>query len=63
MLDRELKPYLIEANSNPCLEVAGTVLGRIIPSLLEQVLRVAVDPLFPPPRQETRSRTGLSNPF
>lgn len=49
MLDDKLNPYLIEANSNPCIEVDGSVLGKVIPSLLENVVRVAIDPIFPPP--------------
>lgn len=49
MLDAKMKPYLIEANSNPCLEVDGSVLSKIIPSLIENVIRVAIDPIFPPP--------------
>ena len=49
MLDDKLNPFLIEANSNPCLEVDGNVLGRVIPRMVENVLRVAVDPIFPPP--------------
>jgi hypothetical protein len=34
MLDDRLDPFLIEANSNPCIEVDGSVLGKVIPSLL-----------------------------
>jgi hypothetical protein len=34
MLDDKLNPFLIEANSNPCIEVDGTVLGRVIPTML-----------------------------
>ena len=34
MLDSKLKPYLIEANSNPCLEVDGTTLSKIIPAMI-----------------------------
>lgn len=34
MVDREYKPWLIEANYNPCLEVNCLVLERIIPALL-----------------------------
>ncbi len=34
MLDDKLNPFLIEANSNPCIAVDGNVLGRIIPSML-----------------------------
>lgn len=49
MLDDKLKAYLIEANSNPCLEVDGNVLGKVIPMMVENVLRVAVDAVFQPP--------------
>lgn len=48
MIDREFKPWLIEANYNPCLEVNCTVLERIIPALLENTFRIGLDPLFPP---------------
>lgn len=44
-----MKPFLIEANSNPCLEVDGSVLGKIIPSMIENTFRIAIDPIFPPP--------------
>lgn len=49
MLDKDLKPLLIEANSNPSLEVDGSILGKIIPSMVENTIKIAVDPLFPPP--------------
>ena len=31
MLDSNFKPWLIEVNTNPCLEVSGMVLAKIIP--------------------------------
>lgn len=34
MIDSKFRPLLIEANSNPCLEVSGLVLGRLIPQLI-----------------------------
>ena len=34
MLDDKLCAFLIEANSNPCIEVDGVVLGRVIPAML-----------------------------
>jgi hypothetical protein len=49
MIDREFRPWLIEANYNPCLEVNCLVLERIIPALIENSLRLALDPLYPPP--------------
>ena len=49
MLDEELTPWLIEVNTNPCLELASPYLARIIPQMLENAIKVVVDPIFPPP--------------
>lgn len=49
MIDEELKPWLIEVNTNPCLELSSPFLARTIPAMLENALKIAVDPLFPPP--------------
>ena len=50
MIDEDFAVYLIEANTNPCLEINGCpVLQRIIPSMLESAFRIAVDPILPPP--------------
>lgn len=51
MIDENFKVWLIEANTNPCLELSCPLLGRIIPSMLENAFRIAVDPVFPPPGQ------------
>lgn len=49
MFDDEFKPYLIEVNTNPCLELSSPLLARLIPSMLDSSFRIVVDPLFPPP--------------
>jgi len=49
MVDDEFHIYLIEANTNPCLETPCPLLSRIIPSMLDSAFRIAVDPFFPPP--------------
>ena len=51
MIDQNLKPWLIEVNTNPCLETSCSLLNRIIPSVVEQVFRIAIDPIFPPPQK------------
>jgi len=49
MIDEDMNPWLIEVNTNPCLELASPYLSRLIPSMLENAIKVAVDPIFPPP--------------
>lgn len=38
MIDSDLKLWLIEVNSNPCLELSCPILSQIIPNLIENVL-------------------------
>lgn len=49
MIDESFKVYLIEVNTNPCLELSSPLLARLIPSMVENAIRLAVDPIFPPP--------------
>lgn len=49
MIDENFKVFMIEANTNPSLEICCPLLARIIPELLDNSLRIAVDPLFQPP--------------
>jgi tubulin monoglycylase TTLL3/8 len=48
-ISSKFKPYLIECNANPCLEVNCPILERIIPGAIEHGFRLGLDPLFPPP--------------
>lgn len=48
MLDQDFNTFLIEVNTNPSLEICCPLLARIIPELLENSFRIAVDPLFQP---------------
>jgi len=49
MIDADFKVFLIECNTNPCLELCCPLLARVIPAMLDNAFRLAVDPLFPPP--------------
>ena len=49
MIDDDFKIYLIEVNTNPCLELSSPLLARLIPNMLENSLKIAVDSLFLPP--------------
>ena len=49
MIDEDFETWLIEVNNNPCLELSSPLLARIIPNMIENAFKVAIDPLFPPP--------------
>ena len=48
MLDTELKPWLIEVNTNPCLALSSPYLATLIPNMLHDAFRIALDPYFIP---------------
>lgn len=48
MIDDKFKVWLIEANTNPDITVTSPVLAKVIPPMLENLFRIAVDPIFPP---------------
>lgn len=49
MIDKNFKPWLIEINTNPCLETTSPHLRNIIPTMLDNAFKIALDSLFPPP--------------
>lgn len=61
MIDDEFKVYLIEVNTNPCLELSSPLLARLIPTMVENCLRIAVDPLFPPPENFSQKKHVLQD--
>lgn len=57
MIDENQKVWLIEVNTNPCLELSSSLLNRLIPALIENVVKIAIDPIFPAP-EWSYSRKG-----
>ena len=39
MIDEDFKPWIIEVNTNPCLELSSPLLARLIPSMLENAIK------------------------
>jgi len=62
MIDDEFKLYLIEVNTNPCLELSSPLLARLIPNMLENALKLAVDPLFQPPEHYSQKKAFVGDP-
>ena len=62
MFDNDFRPQLIEVNSNPSLECSSSMLTKLFHDMIENVFKIAVDPLFPPPFNFlSRKSSGHSN--
>ena len=46
MIDRDLNTWLIEINTNPCLSTLTSSQDHLIRRLVDDVLRITVDPTF-----------------
>ena len=60
MLDEDFKVYLIEVNTNPCLETQSPILSKLITDMVDSAFRIAIDPLYPPPNLKKRMNTQIS---
>lgn len=57
ILDASFRPWLIEINTNPCLELSSPTLQRLIPRMLENLARVSLDPVFQPSEEAPKSKS------
>lgn len=54
MIDAKFKPYLIEINSNPCLEFVNPYLEELITSMVNGAVTIGLDPYYPPPTAKSK---------
>lgn len=46
MVDKELKPWLIEVNTNPCIEESSALLKQLIPRMLDDAFKLTLDVVY-----------------
>lgn len=61
MIDEDFKVWLIEANTNPCLETSCAFLSRVIPACIDNTLRLVLDPMFPPHNETKKISTWIED--
>lgn len=49
MVDADLTVWLIECNTNPCLDESSGILRRLIPRMIDDAFRLTIDREFPSP--------------
>lgn len=61
LIDNRFKPWLIQCNTNPCIEINCSLLARLVPNMLENVMNLTVDTYFPPPLKKKSKESSIWN--
>ena len=58
ILDVDQNVFLIEVNTNPCLEESSALLKQLLPRMVDDMIKLTVDKVFPKPKvQRIASRS------
>jgi hypothetical protein len=57
MIDAEGNVWLIEVNTNPCIEESSTILQKLMPRMLDDAFKMTIDVLFPCPKKPNAKPT------
>lgn len=57
MIDERLQSWLIEINTNPCLEETSKLLKDYLPRMLDDAFKLTVDVLFPNYNKQEQAQT------
>lgn len=48
MIDYNDALWLIEVNTNPCIELSSALISKIVPRMLDDAFKLIIDPIFKP---------------
>lgn len=57
-MDEDLRTWLIEVNTNPYLGVPNDYIKDLLNRMLDDMLKLVADPLFPPKNKDIYSSTN-----
>ena len=63
ILDEDFNVFLIEVNTNPCLEESSQLLKDMLPRMIEDMLKLTVDQVFPKINKKKKAvPNGINSP-
>jgi D-alanine-D-alanine ligase-like ATP-grasp enzyme len=63
ILDSDFNVWLIEVNTNPCIEESSELLKIYLPRMIEDMLKLTVDQMFPKIKKRNNApKTSVASP-
>ena len=56
ILDEDFNVWLIEVNTNPCIEESSELLKVLLPRMIEDMLKLTIDRMFPPKAKKNKGK-------
>ena len=63
MIDENLQPWLIEVNTNPCIEETSKLLKMLLARMIDDAFRLTIDLAFPAPPPKENEPKPLKQMF
>ena len=60
ILDEDFNVWLIEVNTNPCIEESSSLLKIYLPRMIEDMMKLTVDQVFPRNRKKKGKKSSSS---
>ena len=59
LIDEDFRVWLIEVNTNPYIGIPNEFIADLLPNMLDDMLRITVDPVYPPKDLPEPNRQNL----
>lgn len=53
-----MRPWLIEVNTNPCLEESSQLLKQLVPRMLNDAFKLTLDVIYPPIKNFSQNKSA-----
>ena len=63
IIDQDLNTWLIEVNTNPCLEESSLLLKKLIPRMIDDTFKLTIDLIYPPNQKDSKNSSIKVFPF
>jgi hypothetical protein len=61
MLDSDLNCWLIETNTNPCIEESSKLLEMLLPRMIDDMFKLTIDKVFSKPSKIAQAGNTATN--
>lgn len=63
LVDSDYKTWLLEVNTNPCLEESSPLLQKLVPRMINDALKLTIDQVFLPKKGQQSYEKAKLNMF